>query len=249
MLFQTSEKSESSEVDFSAEFEAPSNPSQLKTSLEGFWKRRFDVFAKKPLDFMKRPSLFRNAPEEEYVTASQSPLQQQQPSNKASALIAKIKPMSRKPQTPASTAPESSFWVLTEKVKAKVINETKKSPNQVQMWEVKSLDFQLKKERLEKLDTIKRGEDSSKKFLTETELKQLCESKQDIVPQNLLDSLFQLQVQDEVENTDEHQVILAKYFPAVIYTLGSERWLFVKGMYLSLANHQSVSFTVILLMD
>ncbi|CAD5208268.1 unnamed protein product [Bursaphelenchus xylophilus] len=48
-----------------------------------------------------------------------------------------------------------------------------------------------------------------------------------------------MQQRDEMEDSDEHQLILARCFPAIAYTFGSQRWIFIKALYLSLASHQS----------
>ncbi|KAI6208844.1 Serine/threonine-protein phosphatase 4 regulatory subunit 1-like protein [Aphelenchoides besseyi] len=65
--------------------------------------------------------------------------------------------------------------------------------------------------------------------------------EQDVIPQQLLESLATFQTDDLDRLSDSHNSILARAFPAIAFTFGSERWLYIKAIYMSLANSPHVS--------
>lgn len=63
----------------------------------------------------------------------------------------------------------------------------------------------------------------------------------DVIPQELLDRLkFEIQM----TASNEFDVIrhVAHSIPAIVFTFGSSKWVFIKSLYLLLADHYQVSF-------
>ncbi|CAD5205793.1 unnamed protein product [Bursaphelenchus okinawaensis] len=219
-----------------------------KQTTEGFWKRRFD-FARKPIDFMKK-------------TAAQSMLLHQTALSAAtntgnnnatsatSALIAKIRPMTQnmtnmtkktekqlKNDNVATVAP---FRQFTEKVKQKIQGTAEKrdEPKPEAIWEQKAeIEAEELQSRIHQLQ--RRHLENAKRYLSNDEYQLLMNTEQDVIPPRLFNALSQLQQEDEMEDSDEHQIILAKCFPAIAYTFGPQKWIFVKALYMSLASHPS----------
>ncbi|KAI6179949.1 hypothetical protein M3Y98_00666300 [Aphelenchoides besseyi] len=85
------------------------------------------------------------------------------------------------------------------------------------------------------------GADGVERFLTSEEQQVYFNIEQDVIPQQLLESLATFQTDDLDRLSDSHNSILARAFPAIAFTFGSERWLYIKAIYMSLANSPHVS--------
>ncbi|KAI6231024.1 Serine/threonine-protein phosphatase 4 regulatory subunit 1 [Aphelenchoides besseyi] len=85
------------------------------------------------------------------------------------------------------------------------------------------------------------GADGVERFLTSDEQQVYFNIEQDVIPQQLLESLATFQTDDLDRLTDSHNSILARAFPAIAFTFGAERWLYIKAIYMSLANSPHVS--------
>lgn len=77
--------------------------------------------------------------------------------------------------------------------------------------------------------------------MTEEEREIFNATQQDIVPQELLDTLGNLQRTDYKLNDSQRHATLSESFPAIVYTFGPDNWLYIKAIYMSFCVHDCVS--------
>lgn len=64
---------------------------------------------------------------------------------------------------------------------------------------------------------------------------------QDVIPQQLLDTLVSLQRDDYKKNDSLRHQNIAESFPAIVYTFSASGWIYIKAIYMSFCVHKDVS--------
>jgi len=82
------------------------------------------------------------------------------------------------------------------------------------------------------------GSDGVKHFLTKEEQEIFANVAQNVIPQELLDTLVQMQKID-YKHGDSRCMVLAETFPATVYTFGPKNWLYIKAIYMSFCIHEN----------
>jgi len=170
-------------------------------------------------------------------------------SHASSSLFAKIRspgwsrPSSPMPAKQSLRKPQSKITHIQLSSEPRTPEPTDNTPPS----SLSSRKRRLKKKSGEELMKVRRifteqpflGADGIKHFLTEEEQEIVSTSKQDAIPQELLDSLVQIQRIDyDYENSQRH-FALADTFPGIALTFGSKNWLYIKAIYMSFCVHEN----------
>lgn len=77
--------------------------------------------------------------------------------------------------------------------------------------------------------------------MTEEEREIVLNISQDVIPQELIDTLILIQRKDYKEKDSLRHLSLAESFPAIVYTFGPKYWIYIKAIYMSFCVHENVS--------
>jgi len=89
------------------------------------------------------------------------------------------------------------------------------------------------------LSLLKSFTDGVKHFLTKEEQEIFANVAQNVIPQELLDTLVQMQKIDYKHGDYQRHITLAETFPATVYTFGPKNWLYIKAIYMSFCVHEN----------
>lgn len=88
--------------------------------------------------------------------------------------------------------------------------------------------------------SISVGSEGVHHFLKSEEIEQFYKTAQNVVPQELLDTVVELQINDYKKAQSKNHEILAESFPAIAYTFGPKNWIYIKAIYMSFCVHENV---------